>query len=245
VEYVRVLFSVINDNVSHCHNHSHPCWEIVYRISGNSNTVIGEKKHLISTGDMYIVAPGVVHSDTSDVTFSDLVVQVDFLDFSDTFVLHDDSDYILCISQKIHDIINKKEANYQNIANALAEALYQYIKRFSLSTNQNPLVQKLKNTIFENVENCDFNLCEEIKNMGYHIDYIRRCFKKETQTTPLLYMTELRIKRAKQLLVMPSCETIETIATKCGFQDSFYFSTCFKKHTGRSPRQWRKENYKK
>jgi len=241
---MRVLLSIINTDVSMSYKHKHRAWEMVYRLSGESHTAIGEKIHRISAGDLYLLPPDTFHCDTSDGVFSDLVIQVDFLDFSDAAVFHDYENYVDSLSRMINRIVTEQEENFQNIADSLMDALVQYIKRFSSSKEQNPLVQKLKNAIFENIENCDFSLSEEIKKLGYHIDYARRCFKAETQKTPLAYLTDLRMDRAKKLLVMPSCESIEIISAKCGFRDSFYFSSCFKKHTGLSPLPYRKQHFK-
>jgi len=239
---MNVLFSFINKNVSGSTEHRHLCWELVYRIAGESDTTIGCELHRISEGDLYLVPPDVLHLDSSEKPYSDLVIHVEHLDLSDVMVLHDYETYVSSLAKLINVTMNKKESNYKNIANTLMEALFQYIKRFSLSSKQNPLVYRLKNTIFENIENSDFDLTKEIKNMGYHPDYIRRCFKAETGKPPLYYLTDLRIDRAKQLLVTSVYDSIETVSGKCGFGDSFYFSTCFKKHTGMSPLQYRKQN---
>lgn len=242
---MSVLFSFTNNNVIGSTEHSHRCFELVYRISGESDTTIGGELHRISEGDLYLVPPDVIHHDTSSEPYSDLVIHVDSLDFSDVMVVHDYEIYVSSLVQMINLTMNKKDQNYQNIADSLMEALFQYIKRFSLSSKQNPLVYRLKNTIFENIENCDFDLTEEIKKMGYHPDYLRRCFRTETGKTPLYYLTDLRIDRAKQLLITNVYDSIETVSGKCGFDDSFYFSTCFKKHTGMSPLQYRKQNLSK
>lgn len=242
---MNVLFSFINKNVSGSTEHRHHCWELVYRISGGSDTTIGGQMHRVSAGDLYLIPPDVIHMDTSTELYSDLVIHVEYLDLSDVMVLHDYETYVSSLAQLINVTMNKKESNYKNISDSLMEALFQYIKRFSLSSKQNPLVHRLKNTIFENIENSDFDLTKEIKNMGYHPDYIRRCFKAETGKTPLYYLTDLRIERAKQLLVTSVYDSIETVSGKCGFDDSFYFSTCFKKHTGMSPFQYRKQNLSK
>ena len=91
------------------------------------------------------------------------------------------------------------------------------------------------------MEQAEFDLTGEIEKTGFHPDYVRRCFKAETGKTPLAYLTWLRINKAKQLLVQHIGISIENIAAQCGFLDSFYFSTCFKKHTGMAPMQYRKE----
>jgi len=239
---MQVLLSVINKDVSGSQKHKHPAWEMVYRLSGESRTTIGNQTYLISAGDLYLAPPGTVHFDVSDGLFSDLVIQIDFLEFSEVLVLHDSETFVEDIAQMINRIINRQEDNFQGIADSLMEALVQYIRRFSISEGQNPLVQRLKNAIFEHMENPGFDLSAEIQRMGYHSDYVRRCFKAETQKTPLAYLTDLRMRRARELLIMPTYESIEIISAKCGFRDSFYFSACFKKHNGLSPLQYRKRH---
>lgn len=238
---MRVLFSIINADVSRSKRHKHECFELVYRIDGDSRTTIDGAIYDISRGDMYILPPKTFHFDCSEGLFTDLVIQVDSVDLYEPLVFRDDERYAESLSFMINKIINKREDNYQAIANSLADALIQYSKRFLNSYNRDSTVEKLKNIIFENIENPDFNISAEIKNMGYNTDYIRRCFKAQTKKTPNGYLTDLRIERAKQLLVTNSYESIEGISSKCGFCDSFYFSTCFKKYTGISPLRYRKQ----
>ena len=239
---MRVLFSIINADVSRSKRHKHECFELVYRIDGDSRTTIDGAIYDISRGDMYILPPKTFHFDCSEGLFTDLVIQAESLDFDEPFVFHDDEGCIEALSFMINKIINKKEDNYQSIANSLADAMILDAKRFLCPENRDPTVEDLKNTIFENIENSDFDISTEIKKTGYNTDYMRRCFKAQTQTTPNNYLTELRIERAKQLLLTNSYESIESISSKCGFRDPFYFSTCFKKHTGLSPLRYRKLN---
>lgn len=238
---MNVIVSVINSNVSGCPQHQHPRWEMVYRLAGTSYTTINGKVHQISDGDTYLMPPHTPHSDEATHPYSDLVIHIDHLDFTDVLVLHDFEPHLSWLTQMIHRIMLKKEYNYQNIANNLMEAICQYIQQLSQSPYESPLVYKLKNILSDNIENLDFDLTQAIQSIGYHPDYIRRQFKAETQKTPLGYLTNLRINRAKQLLQMHNYENMERVAACCGFRDSFYFSTCFKKHTGISPLQYRKQ----
>ncbi|CAG7651319.1 HTH-type transcriptional activator RhaS [Paenibacillus solanacearum] len=59
-------------------------------------------------------------------------------------------------------------------------------------------------------------------------------FKAMTGKTPVQYLTELRIDRAKQLLV-GSGQRLKEIAEQTGFRDEYYFSRRFKQSVGVSP----------
>lgn len=63
-------------------------------------------------------------------------------------------------------------------------------------------------------------------------------FKTKLGTTPIDYLISLRIQLAKQLLSETKF-SIQKIAVKCGFENSYYFSNLFKKRTGISPSFYR------
>ncbi len=65
-------------------------------------------------------------------------------------------------------------------------------------------------------------------------------FKKQFQKTPARYITLQKIEYAKELLRMPHLSVME-VAERCGFSDVYYFSKVFKKETGSTPTDFRKE----
>ena len=69
--------------------------------------------------------------------------------------------------------------------------------------------------------------------------YFRKIFKEATDTTFSAYLNRTRIEKACELLRDPE-RTVTDVAFSVGFSDSNYFSTVFKKHTGESPREYRK-----
>jgi AraC family L-rhamnose operon regulatory protein RhaS len=54
------------------------------------------------------------------------------------------------------------------------------------------------------------------------------------------YLMECRIEMAKRLLKENQDMNITEIAMECGFQNSQYFATQFRKNTGMSPGEFRK-----
>ncbi len=79
--------------------------------------------------------------------------------------------------------------------------------------------------------------CAKTAGMSkYH--FIRR-FTAYTKKTPIEYLTELRIHVAKDLLCSEELSVGEC-AELVGYSDRFYFCRVFKKHTGLSPAQYRK-----
>ncbi|HIZ12505.1 MAG TPA: helix-turn-helix transcriptional regulator [Candidatus Mediterraneibacter stercorigallinarum] len=63
-------------------------------------------------------------------------------------------------------------------------------------------------------------------------------YNKEYGTSPLQYLTDLRIARAKEILLKHPDINIKTAASTVGYEDSRYFSRIFKNETGMTPSAW-------
>lgn len=63
-------------------------------------------------------------------------------------------------------------------------------------------------------------------------------FKQEVGTTPVEFLTDLKIRRAKELLQIPAMSVLDT-AVALGFSQE-YFSRLFKRRTGISPDRYKK-----
>lgn len=64
-------------------------------------------------------------------------------------------------------------------------------------------------------------------------------FRKSVQKTPMEYLSMLRVNQSK-LLLRDTALSVSQIAEACGFENVYYFSNCFKRHTGASPSAYRK-----
>ena len=69
-------------------------------------------------------------------------------------------------------------------------------------------------------------------------DYLNHLFKKNYKTSPIQYLIDVRITRAKKLLCRAD-KPIGEIAAEVGFSTPVYFSEMFRKHAGLSPREFR------
>jgi AraC-like DNA-binding protein/mannose-6-phosphate isomerase-like protein (cupin superfamily) len=67
---------------------------------------------------------------------------------------------------------------------------------------------------------------------------LMRVFRRATGQPPIEYLIRLRIQRAMELLRSTMLPVTE-IAMQVGFNDSNYFTRCFRKAAGQSPRQYR------
>jgi transcriptional regulator GlxA family with amidase domain len=69
---------------------------------------------------------------------------------------------------------------------------------------------------------------------GLSIRHLSRLFKSATGLTPLAYQQLLRLELARSLLQDPS-QSVETIAHRCGFEDSRSLRRLWRRHHGTSP----------
>ena len=145
---------------------------------------------------------------------------------------------------KIFDIIQKEEPGYQQIASGLIVKLLGYIIAFNKQRNFSggkveDIIQKVRFQMRERVEQeIDFVELAKQNNIGY--SYFRRMFKKYTGISPHQYHLELKIMRARELILSTE-KNIKEISYELGFHSIYYFSRFFKKKVGKSPTDFRKQ----
>ena len=66
-------------------------------------------------------------------------------------------------------------------------------------------------------------------------------FRRQTGETPQRYLELQRLNRARQLLEFTQ-EPVAVVARSVGFDNPFYFTLRFKRHSGDSPRAWRQRH---
>ena len=76
---------------------------------------------------------------------------------------------------------------------------------------------------------------------GYSLSRFKTRFREETGHTPALYISALRVERAK-LALERTDQSITDIAYNLGWSSGSYFCTVFKKLTGVSPLTYRRQN---
>lgn len=101
-----------------------------------------------------------------------------------------------------------------------------------------PNIVKLTDYINNNF-NKQLTLEESAKKLNMSRTYLSKLFHSNTGFTFKNYLSIIRIKHSKELLRNTNKSVID-IANECGFEDSNYFSTVFKKSENMSPLEYRK-----
>lgn len=100
------------------------------------------------------------------------------------------------------------------------------------------------NVIYRSIERMNMEIgapisVEELaKQSGYSVSRFSHLFKEVIGTAPHLYLADLRMEKAKDLLINTHY-TVAEIGRAVGFADQNYFSRFFKKKIGVSPSEYR------
>ena len=134
-------------------------------------------------------------------------------------------------------------SDYTNIRQML-KCLYQDIEaageqRKNTAEYTNVAFMELMEFIEDNYKE-DISLSKVAEHCHMNSNYVSQLFKKETGTTFVHYVTQLRMKEAIRLLQTTNKSTAE-ISALVGFNDYFYFLKTFKKYTGKTLGQYRAE----
>lgn len=113
--------------------------------------------------------------------------------------------------------------------------LYMSRRRMSMAGN---LVEKAKQFILENYSRANLSVETVCAHLHISQSYFSSIFKQDVGCSFVQYLTDLRMKRATELL-MDTDEKTYVIAKELGFEEPNYFSYVFKKRYGISPSQYR------
>ncbi|MBK1878082.1 helix-turn-helix transcriptional regulator [Pelagicoccus mobilis] len=105
-------------------------------------------------------------------------------------------------------------------------------------TPSSPIVENAKSYIAEHFKEA-ITVDQIAEHLNVSRSHFMRRFKLETGKTVNQHITGVRIQNAKQLL---RTQSVTETAFAVGFNDSNYFSTVFKKQTGKTPLEYKKVN---
>ncbi|MBR2797996.1 MAG: helix-turn-helix transcriptional regulator [Clostridia bacterium] len=109
-----------------------------------------------------------------------------------------------------------------------------------MRTPSDERIQRVLDHVEQNISE-PFSLATLAGLSGYSLSRFKTRFREETGQTPALYISALRVERAK-LELERTDQSITDIAYNLGWSSGNYFCTVFKKLTGVSPLIYRRQN---
>lgn len=229
----------------------HEDWTIYIVISGSFRCKIYGNEDVITKGDLYFIPPY--------VRFERSVIDPIFVHFI-RFTVDDSSPERLSIPegkltfsdsarlqstlQMLNDLTKYSFADSDSrIKHLLSDILLQYhYERTHISREieliHDPMVSEVLEYFQKNYSN-KLNLKDIALKFGVSPSGLILKFRKATGILPMRHLINIRIKKAKHLLVDTSLPLSE-IAELTGFENGYYFSTAFKKEIGVAPSEYRR-----
>jgi len=136
------------------------------------------------------------------------------------------------ILANIKTIEQLKEQAYKILINALAFRDTQTTRHYA------GMIQQVKMYIDHHYMDPDLSLIEVAALVNLSPSHFSMVFSQAACQTFKEYLTEIRIKKAKELLRTTSLRSTE-ISYQVGYNDPHYFSHVFRKNTGFSPTEFR------
>ncbi len=239
-------------------NHSHLGYEFLLILSGEATHTVNGEKHIIKKGDLIVNIPNSEHEIciTKDTHYEryDFLISEKYIPLENISSLINDNFIINCLHNEVilnlfkrlnlySQILDKKE--FISVAGALAVELIcnlNLLKNNKITSYaQSPILK----TALEFIDDNAFTIksVKEISNAIFVSEtYLYKIFNEELKTTPNDYILDIKLKSAKQMLMLGQKPTV--VYKTCGFKDysSFYRNYC--KKFGVSPSNEKTATYK-
>jgi AraC family transcriptional regulator, transcriptional activator for feuABC-ybbA operon len=144
---------------------------------------------------------------------------------------------------RLHETYHGKHVGYGMMLSILCQELVHEVCRECFFPKDHKLNLKRLDKAIEYIEKKFMNTIriEELcQCVNLNESNMIKLFKNNLGRTPVDYINQVRINKAKELLLHTN-GTIKEIAFQTGFSDEFYFSRVFKKMEGKSPRGFRQQ----
>lgn len=115
-------------------------------------------------------------------------------------------------------------------------------KRSGMDNDPDQTVEQIKYYVYDNLSR-PIHLAELRRHLGISKDHLNRIFKKSENISIGQFIIRIKIERASKMLTTTDHD-IKTVAAENGFFDLNYFCCAFKKHTGKTPTEFRCDSRK-
>lgn len=241
----------------HSTMHSHPNLELFYCVRGIGEFRMQDKVLPVGSDDMIIVNPNVEHTETSvpsnpleyialGISGVDLIFNAQDQQCSVLNYRGSRTEIVALLRMLISEASNQPQG-WENVCQHLLVVLLSLLLRhthFTLNIEQGLHTNKecaaARRFIDEHfAEPIDLETLSNITHVNKY--YLAHSFKREYGISPINYLIERRIRESKYMLEHTDY-ALSQIAHFLGFSSSSYFSQSFRRFTGQSPTDYRKQS---
>lgn len=232
---------------------------LLYVTNGQLKYKLDDTFKTADTGSLFILEPSTSHTFQYEISLSPETYWIHFTGYGVDTILNDlglknnsimdlglDTDYFVLFDTIINEL-QIKSHSYLTICQGLLLQLLTLMSRkhqqLNKSINNNNDIQKIITTLHDTYnEKHDVSSLAKLCNLT-NFRFIHK-FKDITGLSPIQYLTDIRINKAKNLLLKSNL-SISEISYIVGYINPLYFSRIFKKYTGHSPSIFRSQNNNK
>ncbi len=227
--------------------HSHPYFELIYFLEGKANIDAGDDSLDISLFDVLVYPPGLPHTEHLALGRRQEIICL-WADlgecgaFDHGIKLTDARGAFRQLFEAIYlEFTGKRPFSQELIASHLRTLVWLMRQHFAEPpTESHSQVERCLNYIHEHYAR-DFPAEALARSVYVSPSYLFRIFRRKMGVTPMHYRNLVRVDKAK-LLLLDRTLKMEEVAERVGFEDTKYFARVFKKETGSSPSEFRKQN---
>ena len=99
-------------------------------------------------------------------------------------------------------------------------------------------IQQVEMIVLKNIDNTDFKVNDLAESMNYSQRQLSRILKKHIGLSPVAYILEIRLQKARQLLEQKKYNSIKEVQFEVGIDSASYFTSKFKERFGKSPSEY-------
>lgn len=234
----------IQASQGYCQRHAHPCFELVLHPSGRGHTTVGNDRRIdLEPGDAVLYPPRESHDQKLSVPGEEIVLQFECRGL----VAERTRAWRGWLNQR--NLAIARQLAYHptdgrhmgRSAGHLIMALLHYLDGGSTAESEatDPShAGRARLLIAERYR--DLGRLEEVAEaLGVSHDHLRHCFRAAYGMSLVAWLTEVRLARARELLLRTPL-TLAEIAADVGWPSARYLCTVFRTRMGTTPICWRR-----
>lgn len=246
--------------------HRHDFYQIVWVVAGSGHHIIDSVRYEVRPDTLFFMAPGQIHdfvlSDDATgftINFSaeffafkmhnrQSLTEIPIYDFENLHsALYIDTQQAALLSPVIDAIVfeyTKEESGYEDV-------IWSYLRVFLLKASRfaakAPVIDTSSRSLllsrrFKSALEKNFRTVSDVAEYARMLKVTGRSLNEATRQALGYTVAQLireRVMLEAKRLLLHSEISVSEVADRLGFDDPAYFSRCFKKHTSRSPIEFR------
>lgn len=239
-----------------CQRPARTDFEIFYAINGNSTFYFNKQERTLVPGQIAIIKPGephyfIAHSQRNAKVYWMHFTGTGAVELLKSLDLWNEPIYTVGINSEVENLFSQifqeiriGKSNYEHMCAGVLIQLLTLLSRLTKSQTNNSLYTRTKNldaaikSMYTNLRS-DYTNDDYAKMCNLSTSHFISIFKEVTGSSPLAFKQNIRIERAKSLLITTDLSTKE-IAEMVGYTDPQYFYRVFRKKNDISPGEFRK-----